>query len=164
MISAELQKKLDKYLSEADTDGVKKICVGVGVWKEDRLMIVRRLPDDFLGGYWELPGGGVDGEEDPIESVIRETKEETGLTVTQISDVRFGFDYRDELQNLTRQLNFNVIVSQTDSLHLTEHDSYQFISLKDVEKIFLTNEMKKSILDLFQARSDSRLIFINPIF
>ena len=155
MVSAELERKLNGYLSEAKREGIQKICVGVGIWKEGQLMMVRRLADDFLGGYWELPGGGVDSHENPIESVIRETKEETGLTVSQILDVRFGFDYRDEGQNLTRQLNFNVLVLDTDSIHLTEHDSYQFISLQDVSHFSLTDEMKKSVLDLFQGQFES---------
>jgi 8-oxo-dGTP diphosphatase len=30
---------------------------------------------------WELPGGGAEGEETPVETALREVREETGLTV-----------------------------------------------------------------------------------
>ncbi|MEO1791379.1 MAG: NUDIX domain-containing protein [Cyanobacteria bacterium J06629_19] len=32
-------------------------------------------------GYWTLPGGGLDFGEDPKDAVVREVKEETGVTI-----------------------------------------------------------------------------------
>lgn len=34
-------------------------------------------------GYWTLPGGGLDFGETPVDAMIREVKEETGLDVVQ---------------------------------------------------------------------------------
>ncbi|MEI6627510.1 MAG: NUDIX hydrolase, partial [bacterium] len=36
-------------------------------------------------GLWELPGGGLDFYEKPLECLIREIKEETGLKITKIN-------------------------------------------------------------------------------
>lgn len=143
------RSKLDKLIETAQADGVEKICVGVGIKRGEKVMIARRLPEDFLGGYWELPGGGVDEGEDPLESVIRETREETGLQVTRVSNVFFGFDYRDEKNRLTRQFNFMVEVKETDSVKLTEHDAFEFVGADEVDKFSLTPEMKKSISSFF---------------
>lgn len=55
MVSAELERKLNGYLSEAKREGIQKICVGVGIWKEGQLMMVRRLADDFLGVIGNCP-------------------------------------------------------------------------------------------------------------
>ena len=47
--------------------------------------IVALLRDDDPGiafpGLWDLPGGGREGDEDAVAAVLRETREETGLTL-----------------------------------------------------------------------------------
>ncbi|KNH31494.1 NUDIX domain-containing protein [Exiguobacterium acetylicum] len=49
---------------------------------EQRLLIVRRAAADFGGGTWECPGGKIDFGELPVNSLVREIKEEAQLTVT----------------------------------------------------------------------------------
>ena len=43
----------------AAADGVTHISVGVAVTKNGRILAIRRAPDDYPGGMFELPGGGV---------------------------------------------------------------------------------------------------------
>ena len=45
---------------------------------EDVLLIQRKYPP--MVGYWGLPGGFVERDENPLDAVLRELKEETGLT------------------------------------------------------------------------------------
>jgi 8-oxo-dGTP diphosphatase len=50
--------------------------------QDTRILLCRissHLPSD--AGFWTLPGGGIDFGEDPIDAVVREVYEETGLTV-----------------------------------------------------------------------------------
>lgn len=57
-----------------------KLDVRAFVLKENKLLMVRERADDL----WTLPGGWADVNESPSESVIRETKEETGFDVAAI--------------------------------------------------------------------------------
>ena len=44
---------------------------------EEILLIQRKFPP--MAGYWALPGGFVERDEDPLIAVLRELEEETGL-------------------------------------------------------------------------------------
>ncbi|HSH55379.1 MAG TPA: NUDIX domain-containing protein [Candidatus Limnocylindrales bacterium] len=46
--------------------------------------MARRSAADYLGGVFELPGGGVDEGDTSVESAMREVKEEMGLTVSRV--------------------------------------------------------------------------------
>src|SRR3989337_337946 len=56
--------------------------VGVGgvVIRDTRVLLVQRASEP-LAGQWSLPGGAVELGETLEEAVVRELKEETGLTV-----------------------------------------------------------------------------------
>ena len=51
----------------------------------ERLAVILR--DDFEGlpfaGHWDLPGGGREGDETPLECALRECREELGLDVPE---------------------------------------------------------------------------------
>jgi A/G-specific adenine glycosylase len=57
-----------------------QIAVGV-IWKDGKILIARRKEDKMLGGLWEFPGGKRKGRESLKETVLRETKEETALSI-----------------------------------------------------------------------------------
>ena len=43
------------------------------------LLLRRSLDDDHRPGTLDLPGGGIDGSETPLEAVVREARQEIGL-------------------------------------------------------------------------------------
>jgi len=45
------------------------------------VLLTRSSPSSDLAGWWSLPGGGVEHGEHPRDAAVRETAEETGLTV-----------------------------------------------------------------------------------
>jgi len=64
-----------------------KVAVGVAVFRDDRLLLVRRTMNPGRG-LWSLPGGYLDRGEDPVVAAAREAAEEAGVQV----DVRHVLD------------------------------------------------------------------------
>jgi ADP-ribose pyrophosphatase YjhB (NUDIX family) len=62
-------------------------CVGAVV-RDDagRLLLIQRGHDPHRG-LWSLPGGRIEPGESPEEAVVREVREETGLTVSPLRPV-----------------------------------------------------------------------------
>lgn len=66
----------------------------------DKILLIKRKTPPFTG-YWALPGGRVDPGETVEQTIVRETKEETGLHVAVVSKlgeyheqgVQGGFEY-----------------------------------------------------------------------
>ena len=68
-----------------------KVGVGVFVMHEGKVLLVRRTMNPERG-KWSLPAGFLDAGEDPGETAIRETHEETNLDVaiTRLVDVYYN--------------------------------------------------------------------------
>lgn len=50
---------------------------------DDRVLICRRPEGKSLAGLWEFPGGKVEDGESPEAALVRELKEELGITVCE---------------------------------------------------------------------------------
>ena len=64
------------------SDGVvERIRLAAYVWcEQDGAVLLTRIAlNGPGGGLWTLPGGGLDFGEDPLDGVVREVAEETGL-------------------------------------------------------------------------------------
>ena len=62
-----------------------KAVVGVLRNEKQQILIAKRQPHQFMGGFWELPGGKIEEHESDQEAIIRELKEELGVIVTELS-------------------------------------------------------------------------------
>lgn len=58
--------------------------------RDGRIAMVRSLKYD----YYKFPGGGIEAGEDPIDALIRETREEAGLLVLPQSIRAYGYVHR----------------------------------------------------------------------
>jgi 8-oxo-dGTP diphosphatase len=63
-------------------DAVVAVLVDAG-----RVLVIRRGPAVLNPGFWALPSGRVEPGESQPEAIVREAREELGLTVTPVAKV-----------------------------------------------------------------------------
>jgi 8-oxo-dGTP diphosphatase len=137
---------------QAKKDGITHISTGVAILRDGKILMARRAAGDFLGGVYELPGGGVDEGETITEGAVREVKEETGLTVSKVVATFEGFDYSTDRKPHVRQVNFLVEVEPGEiTLDAAEHDDYLWVDATTVDDIKMSEAMHKCVKDALAA-------------
>lgn len=93
--------------------------------------------------YFKFPGGGIETNEKKTDALIRETKEESGLSIIKSSIKEFGF----------------VKTLQKDKYNKEVFVQYNYYYLVEVEK-----EISKQKLDDYEEEESFTLEFIDPIY
>ena len=73
-----------------------RVSVGL-IEKNDRILVAKRHQHQHQGGLWEFPGGKVESNEEPIDALKRELKEEVDLNVLSAKPLfNIEHDYKDK--------------------------------------------------------------------
>lgn len=141
--------------AEAKRDGIERIVVGAIVVRPGTregvpsILLLDRVPDDFLGGIEEFPSGKVEAGESLISALERELFEETGIKILSVSGYAFNFDYNSASGRRSRQFNFIVQVSSDHvTLNPTEHVGYRWVRLDALSMTRLTENVIQLLSDL----------------
>lgn len=141
---------LEDLMNQAANDGVQQLVVGAIVRAGDKVLLLKRPEDDFMGGIYELPSGKVEGDEKLDAALVREVDEETGLTVTDIAEYLGSFDYTSGSGKKSRQFNFTVSVAKSEPVRLTEHDAHLWTSLDEEPPV------TEAVKEVFRAYGELR--------
>ena len=107
---------------------IQELNVYMVLFNKDRILLLKRAD-----GLWEFPGGGVDWGEDPKDAVVRETKEETGLTPRDAVFVAVTSATYPKGQDEKHSV-YIVYKGQTDGLDVMlskEHVEHRWLSLTE---------------------------------
>lgn len=103
-----------------------RISVYAVVLNSNRDLLLVKPQNDTL---WELPGGGVNVEETLFEALVRETKEETGYTVTPtnpqpcyISETNFFGTHKGKFFHALHLFFMARIVGEQDTEAILSHE------------------------------------------
>ncbi len=136
----------DLLLNKSKDVGIIKNVVGAVIVNDDKVLVLTRKSDDFMGGIDELPSGNLEPNESIYDALIREVKEETNLDVESVLSFINTFDYLSSSGKKARQYNFAIKVKNINNIILTEHDSYKWEPLSSIKNNpNITNEVKYTL-------------------
>ncbi len=116
--------------------------------KNGKFLTMRRTktaPSNSL--KWDLPGGDVEFGEDPVKSIIREIKEETGFVVKNLVpfDVK-AYVYPNE--NYWVTVAFKAFNPKGKLKISWEHDLYKWVTIDEFLKLKLPVKLRKFAMTL----------------
>lgn len=160
IIPQEISEVAPLLLDGARKDGIDKVLIGAVVYKNGQVLLVKRAASDsFAPEHWEFPGGGL--EENPIDGLVRELTEETGLRIRKILAYLGSFDSISETGQTVRQFNYLVEPDGDDVQLSDEHSEYMWHDLEALSSFVQSAQMlpviRKAIQDavvFIKARSD----------
>ena len=94
--------------------------------KNKRVAMIHSMKYD----YYKFPGGGIENGESPVDAMIRETREESGLIVKPDTVKEYGYVHRiqrsdrDETECFIQD-NYYYLCETADEISLQELDDYE---------------------------------------
>ncbi|KAH7193756.1 NUDIX hydrolase domain-like protein [Fusarium flagelliforme] len=144
---------------------VDKITVGAAILHKNKrsiLMLKRAAHETYYPNVFELPGGKVDGAEKIHDAIVREVKEETGLTVTKVITSLAPFTYFTEktvkekiILRTTLQLSYVVEVKEDGDgfvVDSEEHSEGRWVKSDEADGVVMTGEMRKLVFQALQMK------------
>lgn len=112
--------------------------------KNEILFLKRSEDDDFLPGFWDLPGGGMEYGETLHDAIKREVMEEVGVEIEIIRPVAANTYYMGELQRIDTTFLCKLV---TSNIKLSEeHTGYKWLKIDEIESIKLHEYIKNIVL------------------
>ncbi|MCS4164778.1 (deoxy)nucleoside triphosphate pyrophosphohydrolase [Sphingobacterium sp. BIGb0116] len=107
---------------------ITKVVCGI-IFYNDEVLICRRKPEKSLGGYWEFPGGKVEGSESYEESLLRELIEELNL---KVEIKQHFFDTVHHYDKGAIELISFICESSGTVVECTDHDRLEWVKVSDL--------------------------------
>ena len=125
--------------------------VNIVVYKQDKILILKRSPNEtHYQNLWDLPGGGVESNENLKAAAEREAKEESGLEVKMEDDYFFIFSYDPTPEG--EVFGFRAEVTGGEVLLSDEHTEFRWISKKNCNEFKYTPSVAATIKQFFKMR------------
>jgi 8-oxo-dGTP pyrophosphatase MutT (NUDIX family) len=116
--------------------------------ESDQVMLVKSTQDN----KWMSPGGHIDGDETPLDAMIREFKEETGFDLPKTQTLK-SYDY-----NKHTRIYYGVASHQFPKFEITktkkpyEVSEIKYVLYKDIFDYDLKTYVRNSLIDMMKNK------------
>jgi 8-oxo-dGTP pyrophosphatase MutT (NUDIX family) len=166
----------EKYIANHPGAEYKYLATGALVFDDSnpstpRILLIQRSASDSMPGRWEIPGGGVDDDDESVlHAVARELWEEAALTAVSIGPL-VGNPHIFESRRGKRVCKFNFLVETNSGegtmdvkLDPEEHQRFVWASEEEararkvggLEIEFTMKDLEETVLEAFWIRKEAK--------
>ncbi len=125
-------------------------------WRGRVLALQRADSERFLPRDWELPGGKVEHGEHPYETVVREVREETGLSVEPLQTFAL---FHDTLPDGRNYVGISIACRLLDedpqpTLSPEDHQAFRWIMSEDLAAVVPMSDHVRGVITKGLHRSE----------
>jgi 8-oxo-dGTP diphosphatase len=102
------------------------------------LILKRSATDEYRPGKLDLPGGGIDLDEDPFTAVQRELAEEAGITIPRQDLVLLymGTIFENKLNQSVNRILFACRTRNPTVTLSHEHSNYSWVPFAELDEVY----------------------------
>lgn len=118
---------------------------------DGRLLAIRRSQTAPVRPlHWDLPGGDLDYGEDPIQGIIREVIEETGLTIEnpELFDIEAHINSDGEFWVT---IAYQGRVASGDVILSFEHDEFKWVTAEEFLQLKSSDKLQRFVKKLISV-------------
>lgn len=123
---------------------------------QGKLLVLELSSEEEEVGFWAVPAGKVEKNENPLHAAIRELFEETGIEIEKPASLKsLGSLYirKPEIDYIYHF--YKISLNTIPTIHLsTEHQSYRWVTITEMKKMPLMKGAKEA-LEYYCKRSIS---------
>lgn len=108
------------------------------------LVLVRATEDNTRPSGYDMPGGGLEIDEDPKDGVRREIREETGLEVTDVKPIDTR-GWREDDGCFSIMIVFQAKATSGSVQVSHEHSSYKWLSREEILSSNIPEDFKEFV-------------------
>jgi 8-oxo-dGTP diphosphatase len=121
--------------------------------RDGHVLLLKRSPGkDESPGQWETGSGRVEQGESPVQAVVREAREETGLDVEVGEPLDTFHFYRGPAREETIAITFHCRASGGTVALSSEHDEANWVPIERLPGLHGVPEWVRRSLQIFLAR------------
>ena len=137
-------------------------------WNEDKYLVIRYKQDNAMA----FLTGGIDDNEDPKDTVIREIKEETGFInirkIEKICDTKCTFYHNRKNKNLNEYVkNYYVELENGENIEVPKEEQnildFEWVNEDDLENT-ISYEEEYYPFKIYKERQNNELLGVDKIF
>ncbi len=120
---------MSTLINTLETNKIVEVAAAVLQRPDGSFLLAQRPPGKVWAGYWEFPGGKIEPGETPYHALVRELREELGITLTTAYPwVTRVFAY----PHATVRLNFFRVMAWNGELHPHEGQEFSWQHVPDI--------------------------------